>query len=206
MTAYFRSGKTTTAVLTTITILAALLLILAPTERTLGAGIKIVYLHVALIWTGMVGLLIAGLIGLALALTQRPSLLGWLQAVSWVGFGFFAVGTVVSLIAEIVNWGAVFWSEPRTASILQILAVAIIVQVAASWPLDKRLKGVLFAGLAGFMLWSTGRAELVLHPDNPIGTSSSWGIRGGFYGLFSLLAVGAAWLTLFLHSKLISRL
>ena len=118
MTAYFRSGKTTTAVLTTITILAALLLILAPTERTLGAGIKIVYLHVALIWTGMVGLLIAGLLGLALALTQRPSLLGWLQAVSWVGFGFFAVGTVVSLIAEIVNWGAVFWSEPRTASIL----------------------------------------------------------------------------------------
>lgn len=200
MTAYLRSGKTATAVLTTIAILATLLLVLAPTERTLGSGIKIVYLHVALIWTGMAVLLTAGLLGLAVALLPRPALAGWLRVVGWVGFGFFVVGTAVSLAAEIVNWGAIFWREPRTASILQILAVAIIVQVAASWPLPLRLKGVLFAALAGFMLWSTGRAELVLHPDNPIGASPSWGIRTGFYGLFGLFVLAAVWLALFMHN------
>lgn len=201
MLALFRSTRLTTAVLFTISLLAALLLLLAPVERTLGSGIKIVYLHVALIWVGMAGLLLAGSLGLGLLL--RPTFVWrhWLQNVSRVAFVFFAVGTAVSLIAEIVNWGAIFWHEPRTASVLQVMAAAVIVQVASSWPLGDRVHGLLHAALAGFMLWSTGRAELVLHPDNPIGASSSSGIRLGFYGLFLLLSVAAVWLVLYFSER-----
>ena len=45
--------------------LAALLLWLAPAEQTLGSGITSVYVHVALTWTGMTGLIIAAVLGLA---------------------------------------------------------------------------------------------------------------------------------------------
>ena len=74
-------------------------------------------------------------------------------------------------------------------------------QVASGWSLDARVHGLLHLILAGFMLWSTGRAELVLHPDNPIGTSSSTGIRFGFYGLFLLFSAAAVWLTLYIRQK-----
>lgn len=201
MLAFFRSTRLTTAVLTAITLVAALLLLLSPAEQTLGSGIKIVYLHVALIWVGMAGLVTAGVLGLLVLLQPQRALRHWLAVVGWVAFGFFAAGAIVSLIAEIVNWGAIFWSEPRTASILQVLAVAVIVQVASSWPLNTRVQGLFHAFLAGFMLWSTARAELVLHPDNPVGASSSSGIRFGFYGLFALWGVAAVWLTLYVHQR-----
>lgn len=211
MLAYMRSVKWTTAVLTVTVLITMGWLWAAPVEKTLGTGIKIVYLHVALIWSGMIGLLLAGVLGIWLLLaglrTAAPVRSGpsrlWrgLRAVSWVGFGLFTLGTVVSLGAEIVNWGGIFWSEPRTASILQILAVAVIVQVLNNWPLDGRLQGLLNAGLAVFMVWSTGRAELVLHPNNPIGTSDSAGIQGTFYGLFILLTLMAIWLTGFLYPR-----
>ncbi|MCA9971543.1 MAG: hypothetical protein KC425_15070 [Anaerolineales bacterium] len=184
-----------------VALLAALLLWRAPAEQTLGSGIKIVYLHVALIWVGMAGIALSGLLGLATAVFPRPRLAAWLHAASWTAFAFYAAGAVVSLAAEIVNWGAIFWQEPRTAAILQVLAVAVIVQVTHGWPLDARLKGTLHAALAGFMLWATTRAGLVLHPDNPIGSSSSAAIRFAFFGLFGLFAVAAGWLTWLLQRR-----
>lgn len=199
MPTVFKSARLTSAVLVSLFLLSLLLLSYSPLERSLGSGIKIVYLHVALIWTGMAGLLAAGIAGLVLLIWPRPATRSWLRVISWAAFGFFATGAVVSLIAEIVNWGAIFWHEPRTASVLQVLAVAVIVQVASSWPLGARAHGLLHLALAGFMLWSTGRADLILHPENPIGASTSSGIRVGFYGLFFLYSVAAVWLTLFLR-------
>lgn len=195
------SRKATTIVLGTILFLSILIVGLAPTERTLGAGIRVVYVHVALIWTGIVGLGIAGALGLMTAVFPRPPLVRWLRVIGWVGFGFFFAGTAVSLWAEVVNWGAIFWQEPRTAAILQVVAAAVIVQVAQVWRVETRLQGILHLLLAGFMLWAMGGAELVLHPGNPVGTSDAWTIRSTFYGLFALSAIAALWLTLHLARR-----
>lgn len=183
-----------------IALLAGLLLWRAPAEQTLGSGIKVVYLHVALIWVGMAGLGAAGIVGLATAVAgaaaPRSAWRAALSAVSWTALAFYAAGALVSLAAERINWGAIFWQEPRTAAILQVLAVAVIAQVAHGWPLDLRLKGLLHAAVAGFMFWATRRAGLVLHPDNPIGASSSAAIQFAFGGLFALFAIAAGWLAL----------
>ncbi len=201
MLTLWKSTRLTTAVLLTLSLLAALLTIIAPVERTLGSGIRIVYLHVSLTWVGMAGLLLAGVVGLALLIWPRPTLQQWLHVISYVAFGFYVVGAVVSLIAEEVNWGAIFWHEPRTASVLQVVAVGVIVHVAGSWLPRARVQGLLHLALAGFMMWSTMRAELVLHPDNPVGLSSSGGIRLGFYGLTVLFGIAAMWLTLHLKAR-----
>jgi hypothetical protein len=194
------SRKATTAVLAAMLLIGVAIVSLAPTERTLGSGIRVVYVHVALIWTGILGLGAAGLLGLATAVFPHPALLRWLRAISWVGFGFFVAGTAVSLWAEVVNWGAIFWQEPRTAAILQVVAAGVIVQVAQAWRLNARLLGLLHLALAGFMFWAMG-GELVLHPGDPVGASDAWGIRFTFYGLFALSAGAALWLTLHLWRR-----
>ncbi len=202
MFAFWKSTRLTTAVLLSLSLLAILLIMLAPVERSLGSGIRIVYLHVSLTWVGMAGLLLAGAVGLALLIWPHVRLQQWLRVLSYVAFGFYVVGAVVSLIAEEVNWGAIFWHEPRTASVLQVVAVGVIVHVASSWlPQAARVQGLLHLALASFMVWATARAELVLHPENPVGLSSSGGIRLGFYGLTALFGVAATWLVLHLKTR-----
>ena len=47
-----------------IGVVTAVLLLIAPEEATLGAGIRSVYVHVALIWVGLAGFVVAGLLGM----------------------------------------------------------------------------------------------------------------------------------------------
>jgi len=182
-----------------IILLAGLLLWFAPLERTLGAGIKVVYIHVALIWTGMTGLVLLGVLGLGLLISANQKLQTWTYIIGWVALGFFAAGLGMSLVAARVNWGAVFWQEPRTLAMLRVLAVGVIVQVANSWPVWPRFKGLLSALVAILLVWSILNTSLVLHPQNPAQTSPSLAIRLSFLGLFLLSCLAASWLVLYFH-------
>ena len=51
--------------------LAAATVWLAPAEQTMGEGIRIVYIHVALIWTAMVALAATAVLGAAAAASAR---------------------------------------------------------------------------------------------------------------------------------------
>ena len=189
-----------------ITLAAAALLLLAPAEATIGDGIRIVYVHVALIWTGMLVLTVAGLLGLVVLLTGRSVVAEWMQIVAWVGLGFFAAGVLTSLAAEIVNWGGIAWREPRTAANLNLLALAVIVQVTSTWLPDRwaasgRLQGLLNLFLAAAVVWTTITTEVQLHPANAVGDATSRTIQLTFYGLFLLSLSAAIWLVLVLRGR-----
>ncbi len=190
------SRKVMASVLAGILAVAAILIWLAPVEQALGAGIKIVYVHVALVWAGMLWLLFAGVLGLARLATDRWGLSSWLDIVGRVGFGLYALATAVSLWAEVVNWGGILWEEPRTRAMLSVLAAAIIVQVLHTWqPTRPRVQAALHVALAAFLLVETQTAGLVFHPADPIGASTSTAIRLTFYSLFVLFLIAALWLT-----------
>ena len=194
------------AILGVIVLAAAALLLLAPAEATIGDGIRFVYIHVALIWAGMLLLIVAGLLGMIVLLGGRPGPAGWMQIVAWVALGFFAAGVITSLAAEIVNWGGIAWREPRTAANLNLLAVVVIVQVVSSW-LPKswaatlRLQGALNLLLAVAVVWTTITTELQLHPANAVGDATSRAIQLTFYGLFLLCLLAAVWLILYARSR-----
>jgi hypothetical protein len=174
----------------------ALLTLLAPEERTLGNGIRSVYLHVGLIWVGLLGFGVTAVLGIAILLTEKPAWLRWLTPISWVALGFYAAGVSMSMVASFDNWGAVFLQEPRMAASLNGLAVAIIALILGSWSPWPRLQGAIAASIIFVLLWLNRRATLVLHPQNPIGTSNSTPIQLTFLlvtALFALLAVWFVW-------------
>jgi hypothetical protein len=181
--------------------LAALLLWLAPEERTLGSGIRTVYVHVALIWTGMAGLFAAGALGLFNIWAGRETVERRASAVAWVGLGAFAAGLAMSAVAADMNWGAMFWQEPRAVTALRVLGVGLIVQLAAGWRLPIRLKAGLRLFAGAFMVWSILAAPLVLHPADAARSSMSAAIRLTFLGMFALTLAAAGWAAIRLHRR-----
>lgn len=187
--------------LTLIAIGVALLLWLAPAERTLGTGMRSVYLHVGLIWAGIAGFGVAGLLGLAVLFTNDPRWEGWAQRAGWVACGFFAAGFLSSMLASQINWGGVFLAEPRNRSALMVLSVALIVQIWGTWPVPQRLKGALRVALVAIFVWSNVTTPLVLHPRNPIGNSTSSAIQSAFLGIFLLFFAAGALLTILVRPQ-----
>ncbi len=175
-----------------IGVVTAVLLLIAPEEATLGSGIRSVYVHVALIWVGLAGFVIAGLLGVGLLVTGKATIYPWLRTIGWIGVAFFAAGLAMSAVSSKVNWGAVFWQEPRMRSSSTSLAIAVIVMVAMEWFPWLRVRGVMMTAVPIIFYWLTARTELVLHPANPILTSDSVGIQVTFVGLFVLVGLAAA--------------
>lgn len=164
---------------------------LSPAERTMGYGIRPVYVHVALIWTGMAGLTVATLAGLALAGTGKAIWGQWLQTIGWVTLGFLAASFLASLVAQEVNWNGIFWDEPRSQAAGRAIAVWAVVMIAGGWLHWLRLRGLAAAIVAPLLIASMHFSQLVLHPSDPITTADSWGIQATFLGLGALsLALG----------------
>ena len=176
-----------------------LLLILGPEERTLGGGIRSVYVHVGLIWTGLVGFMVTAVLGLGLLITQKQAWLRWLSPVGWVALGFYAAGVFMSMVASADNWGAVFLQEPRMAASLNGLAVATIMLILGSWQPWLRVRGALSASIIFILFWFNFSAELVLHPRDPITTSQATSIQFTFLFLTALFVGLAVWIIMLLR-------
>ena len=174
-------------------VISTLLVIVAPEEATMGTGIKVVYVHVALTWAGMLGIVVSGIAGLVYALTDYQPLRSGLRAVLWVAFGAYTLGFLISLVAEQVNWGAIFWDEPRMRNAMNLLALAVVVVVLCSWFNWRRWVGLLPPVLTACMLLLMRDAVSVLHPDSAMRSSASSGIQTAFLTLFviyTLMSIG----------------
>ncbi len=188
-----------------LVLFGALIVTVSPAERTLGNGIKVVYVHVTLTWAGMFAYLVAGTLGLAGLAVGREKLAGWCRTVSWVAWAWFAAGLLMSLWASKVNWGAVHWTEPRFLAGLQFLGVALLLQLAIPHLPSRRLQGLIFALLAFYMMWRILGTPLVLHPESPIRASESLGIKLSFLSLFLLNLVAVARVTFLLRNHRLGR-
>lgn len=181
-------------VLAGILAVAAVVVVIAPPEQTLGEAIKYVYVHVALTWAGMLGIYLAGLLGLAVLLTARPSWRRWAQIVGWVGLGLFVLGGLGSALASVMTWGGIAWQEPRNLLMLNAIALGLVALILAAWVPWPRVSGGLIGLFAGYVAWAIPNSPRVLHPDNPIGTSTSLAIPLTFGGLTLLAIALGVWL------------
>jgi hypothetical protein len=173
--------------------IGAALVIFSPAEQTLGEAVKVVYVHVALSRAGGIGLLVAGLIGIAVLITDGDSLDRWLKAAGIVALAIYALGFIVSIAAQALSWGGIAWREPRVAAALNGLAVGLIVVILAGWVPWRRLRGARYVGLAAFIAWTQMNATNILHPGSAISSSPSGLIRFTGLALLVLTLIAGAW-------------
>ncbi len=174
-----------------------IVLFVSPEERTLGAGIKPVYLHVSLTWAGMIFLVISGIFGLLVAISAKEKWADWLSSIFSVALGLYGAGFLVSMYASYINWGGIPFREPRVLTTANILVVSIVSWVLMKWVIPIRARTLLSAAPVVFMAWSIRSSSMALHPDNPV-NSSPPGIKNTFYIMLFLAILLAVWFVSYL--------
>jgi hypothetical protein len=169
--------------------------VLAPAEARLGNLVKLVYVHGALVWAGLLTFSVAGALGLVALVVRRPV---WYHGTRAAGATALVVWIVYAISAMVVTglaWGQVVaWNEPRVQASGLILVAAVVLAVVVRL-VNQRDFTALVNLVMGIVPWLVvRRAEVIRHPVDPIGGSGSAAIQG-FY-LFIVLAVAGLAATL----------
>lgn len=177
--------------------LAALALVTtaAPVERTLGERARLVYLHGAWVWTGKAIFGAAALAGAAGLVLGNNFLHRMALALGRVGLFFWLTYLPMSLWVQVMNWGGIFWDEPRWRIPLMFGVVGVLLQ-AGLWVIGNlRLASGLNLVFGVLLWWQLGSIQNVLHPDSPIFQSDATRIQLFFISMVVLSVVFGALLT-----------
>lgn len=175
-----------------LVVAAVLLAALGPREKSLGANVRLVYLHGAWVWTALVGFgaaALVGWVGLLVRRTawQRTSLaLGQAAALFWITY------LPMSLLVMQANWNGLFLEEPRFRIGMNFAIVAVLLQAGlliVRRPDWGSALNVLFLVGLGFSLSSSRE---VMHPSSPIAQSGRWLLQAYFLVL-TLTCLAAGW-------------
>jgi hypothetical protein len=185
------------AVMLFFTILViALLAFFGPEEESLGANVRIVYLHGAWVLAAELALLMAGVAGLIGLITARKVFHAWSAALGRAGVVFWVTYLPLSLWAMQANWNGLFLAEPRFRLALIFAITGVLLQLGL-WIIDKdwftSLANLLFIVVLRFTF---ATAENVMHPPpSPIFNSGNYIIIGFFMALIGLALTASYFLT-----------
>jgi len=175
-----------------LALLATMLLLLMPAEETLGQIIKAVYIHAALVQTGLLLFLAAGLGGVAFLILKSRLWRDLVSAAQTAGIIIWSLYAVSSMIATRLAWGVwIAWEEPRVISSAVIWAAALLFFLIVIWIRNAYFTAVANIVLALFSWVTTKSAGLVRHPFDPIGDSGSLSYKIYFILIFILTALFA---------------
>ena len=179
-----------------LAVLAIIILALfGPEEQSLGANVRIVYLHGAWVLTAEIAFIAAALAGLGGLLLRSQSLHRWSAALGRTGVLFWVTYLPLSLWAMQSNWNGLFLAEPRFRLALSFAIVGVLLQ-AGLWILNTAwitsIANIIFIVVLR-LVFST--ASNVMHPPpSPIFNSGNYVIIGFFVGLNLLTWVAAFFL------------
>lgn len=173
-----------------------LLTFLGPEEKSLGANVRIVYLHGA--WAlaaeaAFIAAAVAGLLGLIL---RREILHAWSAALGRAGIAFWTTHLPLSILAMQSNWNGLFLAEPRFRLALIFAVTGILLQVGL-WLFDiPRLTSLANIAYIITLRAVFAPAQNIMHPPpSPIFNSGLWNVILFFVGLNILVWVAAYFLT-----------
>lgn len=177
-------------------IVIALLALFGPEEKSLGASVRIVYLHGAWVLAAELAFIAAAVAGSIALITRRASFHRWSAALGRTGIFFWLTYLPLSLWAMQSNWNGLFLSEPRFRLAAIFAVTGILLQVGL-WIIDvdwlTSAANIVFI-IVLRVIFST--AENVMHPPpSPIFNSGNFVIIGFFLALILLTLVAAYFLT-----------
>ena len=161
---------------------------MVPAEQTLGSNLSLIILHGAWVWAGLIYFGLASLIALPAILSQDS----WLHLVSgslaMTGMFFWLTYLPMSLLVMQMNWGGLFFDEPRWKIPFTFAVVGLLMQTGLALIKQRNLTSA-FNLVFGISLWvSLTRSQTILHPDSPISQSQSGRIPI-FFGILLTLAL-----------------
>ena len=177
-------------------IVIALLALFGPEEKSLGASVRIVYLHGAWVLAAELAFVAAGLAGLIALITRRANFHRWSAALGRTGIFFWVTYLPLSLWAMQSNWNGLFLTEPRFR-LAAIFAVTGVLLQTGLWLMNTdwitSAANLIFIVVLR-VVFST--AENIMHPPpSPIFNSGNYAIIGFFLALIALTLVASYFLT-----------
>lgn len=186
-----------------ISLLAIVILTLfGPEEKSLGANVRLVYVHGAWVLTAEIAFILAALAGLLGLLLRRDLFHAWSAALGRTGIVFWVTYLPLSMLAMQANWNGLFLAEPRFRLAMTFAVTGVLLQIGL-WMMNTKwltsLANILFI-IIPRVIFST--AENVMHPPpSPIFNSGLWNVIFFFVALNLL-----AWVAGFFLTKLFLRI
>ena len=177
-------------------IVIALLAFFGPEEKSLGANVRIVYLHGAWVLSAELAFVTAALTGVLAFITKRDVFHRWSAALGRTGIFFWVTYLPLSLWAMQSNWNGLFLSEPRFRLAVIFAVTGVLLQVGL-WIINIKwvtsIANIIFI-IVLRVVFAT--AENIMHPPpSPIFNSGNYTIIGFFLALIALTMLGAYFLT-----------
>jgi len=174
----------------------AVLALFGPEEQSLGANVRIVYLHGAWVLTAEIAFIAAALAGLAGLIARRDVFHDWSAALGRAGIVFWVTYLPLSLLAMQTNWNGLFLSEPRFRLAVTFAVVGVLLQVGLWMMSNKLLTSAANIAYIVVLRVIFATAANVMHPPpSPIFNSGNYVIIGFFVALNLLTWVAAFFLT-----------
>lgn len=153
-------------------LIGILLIWLSPEDKELGSVLKLVYLHGALVDTGLFLFTAVGLVSL-ISLFGKSSGFSLLFAIEKTAIIFWVAATIAGNITSRLAWGGIFWGEPRLQATILISLISISIYFISSTSENPKMISLLGTVLA-LSVWALMiRAGRIMHPDNPFNVSES---------------------------------
>lgn len=179
-----------------VVLVIAVLALFGPEEQSLGANVRIVYLHGAWVLTAEIAFIAAALAGLAGLITRRDLFHRWSAALGRAGIIFWVTYLPLSLLAMQTNWNGLFLSEPRFRLAVTFAVVGVLLQVGLWMMSNKLLTSAANIAYIVVLRVIFATAANVMHPPpSPIFNSGNYVIIGFFVALNLLTWVAAFFLT-----------
>jgi len=177
-------------------IVIALLALFGPEEQSLGANVRIVYLHGAWVLSAELAFVAAALAGLIALITKRDIFHQWSAALGRTGIIFWVTYLPLSLWAMESNWNGLFLSEPRFRLAVIFAVTGVLLQVGL-WLINTNwitsVANIIFIVVLR-VIFAT--ADNVMHPPpSPIFNSGNYTIISFFLALILLTLIAAYFLT-----------
>ncbi len=163
-----------------------------PAEKTLGANVRLVYLHGVWVWTALIAFVVAALLGLVGFLTCCQAIHCWSRAVGRTGLIFWITYLPISMWAMQTNWNGLFLAEPRFRIAVVFALGGLLLQIGATLLEDPAWASAINIIYAAGLFIILSQTKEVMHPASPIFNSDAHRIQLFFISLLFLTLV-VAW-------------
>jgi len=176
--------------------LAVAIATLTPLEKTLGVNLRLVYLHGAWVWTGIITFFFSAITGLAALFTRKNILHNLSRTSGWSGMCFWLTYLPMSLAVMKINWNGFFFDEPRWKIPFTFAVIGLMLQfglylVNTNW--ITSLSNFIYGSA---LIFNLVNMDSVLHPGSPVFSSESSEIKLVFTLLFAVTMLISMILTL----------